>query len=201
MHYIPDTEDEDSAAETFWPEGYKQVMREYVCQLINAQLNDKKRFKHVYQQRYHEKYSSHGEFLEKIADMVAIGAENGADDAFDEITDAFLTESALPEMRRYAHYLWPQAFPQRIKERIRQVIVDEYSEDGIYGFAYQVGYQGDYGSHGEYLDRVAEIVITGATNGANDMVEAIYKSFMNLGPLSPARRHPRRLRILQTEGR
>lgn len=200
MHYMPDTEDEDSAAESFWPEGYKQVIREDVRQLIGAQFSDKKRFRHVYQQQYHERYSTHGEFLEKIADMVTIGAENGADDAFDEVIDAFLTESALPEMRRYTYYLWAQAFPKRTKERLRQIVVDEYSEDGIYSFAYQAGYQGDYGSQGEYLDQVAEIVITGAMNGANDMLEAIYKSFMSRSPLFPARRHPRRLRLLQTEG-
>ena len=74
MHYIPDTEDEDSAAESFWPEGYKQVIREDVRQFIGAQLKNKKQFSHVYQKQYHERFSSHGEFLDKIADMVAIGA-------------------------------------------------------------------------------------------------------------------------------
>ena len=200
MHYIPDTEDEDSAAESFWPEGYKQVIREDVRQFIGAQLKNKKQFSHVYQKQYHERFSSHGEFLDKIADMVAIGAENGADDAFDEITDAFLTESAFPEMRRHTYYLWPQAFPKRIKERLRQVIVDEYREDEIYSFAYKVGYRGDYGGEDAYLDQVAEIVITGTMNGANDTVEAIYQSFMKISPLSPARRHPRRLRMLRPEG-
>ena len=38
MHYLPDTEDEDSAAEKFWPEGYKQIIREEVPARVSAQL-------------------------------------------------------------------------------------------------------------------------------------------------------------------
>jgi len=194
MHYMPDTEDEDSAAETFWPEGYKQVIRTDVRQAIGSQLNGKKRFRRVYRQGYSEKYSSYEEFLNRIADMVAIGAENGADDTFDDIVDALLEEEALPEERKYPRYFWPETFPPKVKERFRRIIVDEYSEDNVYDFAYKVGYRNDFGSFDGYLNQVAKIVMTGAMNGANDMLEGIYRSFARLGPLTPARRHPRRLK-------
>ena len=194
MHYMPDTEDEDSAAETFWPEGYKQVIREDVRQATGAQLNDKKRFSRVYQRGYSEKYSSYSQFLDKIADTVTIGAENGADDAFDDIVDAFLAEAALPEMRRYIHYFWPEAVPQAVKKKLRQVIADEYSQDNVYGFSYKAGYRDDFCSFDGYINHVAELVVTGAMNGANEMLEAIYRSLMHLSPLTPARRHPRRLK-------
>ncbi len=204
MHFMPDTEDEDSAAETFWPEGYKQVAREDVRQAIGTQLNGKKRFRRVYQQGYCQKYSSYDQFLDRIADMVAIGAENGADDAFDDIIDAFLAEAALPEVARCACYFWPQGFPQRVKKGLQQVIVDEYSQDNVYTHAYEVGYgrnardnanKGSYRYFGEFIKQVAQLVVTGAMNGADDMLEAIYRSFMYLNPLPPARRHPRRLKI------
>ena len=194
MHYLPDTEDEDSAAETFWPEGYKQVIREDVRQEISDQLNGKKDFRRIYRRGYSEKYSSHSQFLERIADMVSIGAENGADDAFDDIVDAFLGEGALPEVSGYAHYSWPQAFSNRNKRKLEQVVADEYSEDDVYIFSYKVGYRDDYPTFDEYLRQVARLVITGAMNGANDMLEAIYRSFRNLNPLPPARRHSRRLK-------
>ncbi len=194
MHYMPDTEDEDSAAETFWPEGYKQVIREDVRQAVGTQLNGKKRFRHIYQQRYREKFSSYDQFLDKIADMIAIGAENGADDAFDEIMDAFLEEAALPEVRRYAHYFWPEVFPQAVIKKFRRVIVDEYGGDDVYNFAYKAGYQDDFGGSDEFVEQVAELVIIGAMNGANDRLEAIYRSFLRFSPLAAARRHPRRLK-------
>ena len=194
MHYMPDTEDEDSAAETFWPEGYKQVIKEDVRQTIGAQLNDKKRFRRVYQLEYSEKYSSYSQFLDKIADMVIIGAENGADDTFDDIIDAFLEEAALPEVPRYVQYLWPQPFSPKTKRRLEQVIVDEYSQDNVYIFTYKVGYRDDFHSFDGYINHVAELVLTGAMNGANDMLEAAYRSFMHLSPLTLARRYPRRLK-------
>ncbi len=201
---MPDTEDADSAAETFWPEGYKQVIREDARQLIGAQLNDgKKRLRHIYQQRYSEKYTDLNQFAGKIADMIAIGTENGADDAFDDIIASFWTESPLPEVRRYARYLWPQSLPQKVKKRLQQVIVDEYSQDDVYTHAYKVGYgcnardnanKGSYRTFDEFISQVALTVVTGAMNGADDMLEAIYRSFMTLYPLPPARRHPRRLK-------
>jgi len=194
MHFMPDTEDEDSAAETFWPEGYKQVIREDFRELIGKKLNEGKPLRHLYQQRYTEKYSDLGQFGNKIADMVAIGTENGADDAFDEIVDAFLSESPLPQIPKYACYFWPKVFSKEAKQKLHQTIIDEYSQDDIYQHAYKVGYQNTYQTFDEYINQVAKIVITGALNGTDDMLEAIYKSFAPLYPLPPARRRPRRLK-------
>ena len=194
MHFMPDTEDADSAAETFWPEGYKQIIRDDVRQLIGAQLNDGKKLRHVYQRQYLEKYTDLNQFVNRIADMIVIGAENGADDAFDDIITAFLTESPLPEALRYARYFWPQALPQRAKKRLEQVIIDEYGQDKVYNHAYKVGYQNSYRNFGEFISQVAQLVMTGAMNGADDMLEAIYRSFVTPYPLPPARRYPRRLK-------
>ena len=195
MHFMPDTEEEDSAAERFWPEGYKQVLRDDFRQVLGTHLNDGKKLRHVYQQRYSEKFANLNQFTDKIADMIAIGAENGADDAFDDIISAFLTESSLPEVRRYARYLWSELSPSVVKKRLSQVIVDEYSQDNVYGYAYKVGYQRSYHTFDEFMAQVAELVVTGAMNGGDDMLEAIYWSFMTSCPLPPARRHPRRLKM------
>ena len=195
MHFMPDTEDEDSAAETFWPESYKQVIRDDVRRAILEQLTGKNRFHRVYRNGYSERYSSYEEFLDKVADMVAIGAENGADDAFDEIMDAFLEEEALPALRRYTGYSWPDALPRKVREQLHQSIIDEYSQDDVYHFAYKVGYKSDFDTFDEYINRVARLVETGAKNGAEDALEAIYRSFMILDRLRPVRRYPRRLKM------
>ncbi len=195
MHFMPDTEDEDSADETFWPEGYKQVIREDVRRVIAEQLNDRKRFRRVYRKGYTESFAGYEQFLDRVADMVAIGAENGADDAFDEIVVAFLEEDILPEMRRYTSYLWPDPLPREVGERLRRVIIDEYSEDDVYRFTYKVGYKNDFSSYSEYMDCIAEMVMTGVMNGANDTLERIYRSFMNYNRLLPVRRYPRRLKM------
>ena len=195
MHFMPDTEDEDSAAETFWPEGYKQVIREDVRVAVATQLGNRKRFRRVYRRGYGDRFSSYEQFLDRVADMVAIGAENGADNAFDEIVDAFLEEDALPELGRYVSYFWPESLPREVRERLRKVIVDEYSADDVYRFAYSAGYKNDYPTFDEYVNQVAEVVMTGTMNGANDTLERIYRSFMGLDRLLPVRRYPRRLKM------
>ncbi len=195
MHFMPDTEDEDSAAEKFWPEGYKQVIREDVHRTVATQLGRKRRFRRVYRQGYSELFSSYEEFLDKVADMVAIGAENGADDAFDEVVDSLMEEEALPELRRYTGYFWPNALPRDVREELHRVIVDEYSQDDVYRFSYSVGYKNDFTTFDDYINRVAELVENGAMNGANDTLEGIYRSFMELNRLMPVRRYPRRLKM------
>ena len=197
MHFMPDTEDEDSAAETFWPEGYKQVIREGVRRVILAQLIGKRRFRRVYRNGYSYRYLSYEEFLDKVADMVAIGAENGADDAFDEIMDSFLEEEALPASRKYTSYSWPDALSRDVREQLQRSIIDEYSQDGVYLYAYKVGYKNDFDTFDEYINRVAELVEAGAKNGAEDTLEQIYRTFIILDRLRTVRRYPRRLKMWQ----
>ncbi|MFH1485455.1 MAG: hypothetical protein ABIH46_05230 [Chloroflexota bacterium] len=194
MHFMPDTEDADSAAETFWPDGYKQVIREEVRPLLHALLDNGRRLRHVHQQQYSEVYPDLNQFTERIADMILIGAENGSDNAFEDIVTGFLTESPLPEVRRYARYLPPQAFPPKVREKVHQGIVDEYGRDEVFAHAYKVGYQSSYRDRSAFIGRVAELAVTGTANGADDMIEDIYRSFVASCPLPPARRQPRRLK-------
>ena len=193
MHYFPDTSEADAAAESFWAENYKQVIREDFRQHAGAKL-DSGVLKHVYQRLYRDDYSDAKQLADRIADMVAIGAENGTDVAFDDIYTAFLTESPLPQVRQYASPLLPQAFPPKMQAIIHRAVSDEYSSERVYQYAYKVGYRGDYCSFREFIDKVAELVFAGAMMGADDMLGRIYRSFWNLRPLPPARRNPRRLK-------
>jgi len=172
MHFMPDTEDEDSAAETFWPEGYKEVIREDVRRVVADQLIKKKRFRRVYRKGYADRFDSYEQFLNKVADMVAIGAENGADDAFDEIMDVFMEEDALPEPCHYTYYFWPHPLTREV-----------------------VGYKNDFGDFDKYLNHVATLVMTGVRKGSSDTLERIYRSFINLDRMLPVRRYPRRLKM------
>lgn len=195
MHFMPDTEDADSAAERFWPEGYKQVIREDVRQTVGARLGDGKKLKHIYQQLYSGKYHDLNQFVNKIADMIVVGAENGADDAFEELMEAFLVEAPLPERQEYISYFWPHAFSPDIKNRLAQVVIDEYSQDNIYQHAYDSYYSRKVCCFDEFIDQIARTVTIAAMNGADDMVASIYRSFLTPYPLPPARRYPRRLKL------
>jgi len=194
MHYLPDTEDEDSAAEKFWPEGYKQVIREGVPPYASAQLQADPLINRFYEQQFSEKYPNAASFIDRLANMIAVGAENGADDAFNDIMDSFLYELPLPGTRNYATYLEPEVLSSETVRQLKQTIIDEYGVDDIYTNAYTVGYADRYASLEEYIDWVSRIVISGVKNGANDLLGKIYRAFMAGTPLTPARRRPRRLR-------
>lgn len=195
MHFMPDTEDEDSAAETFWPESYKQVIREKVPSLVRAELLKENAFAGVYERAYKDRFADHAQFLGKIADMVAVGAENGADSAFDDIINSFLKELPLPQFRAYAHYTTPPALCDETKQKLRQNIIEEYSKDNIYVYAYGVGYTKTFTTFEDYIGFIADLVVTGAMNGVNDTLERMYRSFLKLAPIIPVRRHPRRLKM------
>ena len=192
---MPDTEDEDSAAETFWPEGYKSIIREDVRLVVAEQLYERNNFRRVYQKGYSDRFTSYEQFLDKVADMVAAGAANGADDAFDEIMDVFMEEDALPEPCHYTNYFWPDPLPQEVAERLRKVIVDEYREEKIYRYAYNVGYINDFSEFDKYLNHIATLVLTGVRKGSSDTLEKIYRSFIHLDQILPVRRYPRRLKL------
>ena len=98
-------------------------------------------------------------------------------------------------MRRYASYLWPQPVTRDVARRLCGAIIDEYSQDNIYTYAYGVGYQDYYPTFDLYMKRIAELVVAGAMNGADDVLTTIYRAFMELTRLAPARRHPRRLKM------
>ncbi len=195
MHFMPDTEDQDSAAETFWPEGYKLVIREISPPEIESKLVKEKPFVSVYELDYKSKYDDYNLFLKKLAEMAAIGLENGADNAFDDIIDSFLKEAPLPQIRTYAQYFTGAQLSIESRAKLHNIIVDEYSRDNIYVYAYGVGYKKILPSLEEYINQVAELVITGAQNAANDTIENIYRNLYLRSPLSPMRRHPRRLKM------
>jgi len=190
MHFLPDTEEADAVAERYWPDSFKQVIQKDVRQAIGIKLNGGK-LRHIYR---NQDFPDLEQFTVRIADMVVVGAENGADEGFDGIYRAFLTESPLPEARRHARYLWPRLFSPRLRKGIHQAVVADYSRDDTFQYAYKAGYSGDYGSFEEFVNAAARLVVVGAMNGVDNMLAQIYRSLANNHPLPPARRRPRRLK-------
>jgi hypothetical protein len=193
MHFFPDTSDADSAAETFWPEGYKQVIREDFRKAVRPRISGSY-LERAYHRNYSQEYSNPDELTDRIADMVTIGAENGTDIAFDNIYSAFLTESPMPELRGYARPLLPQAVRGDVERKITDTVIADFSGEKVYRHAYKVGYSGDFAGFEEFIQRVAALVVAGARLGSDDMMAAINKSLIRGLPLPPARRNPRRLR-------
>ena len=194
MHYLPDTEEQDAAAERYWPDGYKQVIRDEVGQAVKLKLKEEN-LRHIYKKRYQDKYADAGQFTDRIVEIVTTGAQNAADAGFEMVFKAFLTESRLPEIARYAGYLWPYIFSQKIIDRIQNAVASDYRNDETFKYAYNVGYLKEYSKFNEFINRIACQITTSVINGTDDTLARIYTAFLNSQPLPPARRNPKRLKV------
>jgi len=193
MHYLPDTEDEDAAAERYWPDSFKEVIRRELRPAINGKLNERS-LGRIYQRQYSQNYAHLDQFVSRILDMAVIGAENGADNGFESLHRSFMDEEPLPEHRPYARYLWPHVFSREMKTKIHQAIMEDYRQDDGFQYAYQAGYTRTYRSFDKFIETGASLVVSATENGLDDMLGRIYKAFMAKLPLPPARRNPKRLK-------
>jgi len=191
MHYMPEDEGYE---EKLWPDGYKAIIKKQLCSLLVSKLRSEDVLRHIYEQHYAEKFPDLDRFVERITEMLIIGAEKGGDAAFDEIVTAFLYEDRLPEPRIYARYLLLSNLPEEISQALTQQVIDEYSQDEVFLHAFQVGYWDLYENFDQFLNETAKLAVTGVINGMDDMLAAIYRSFATNGPMPPARRNPKRIK-------
>ena len=191
MHFMPEDEGYE---EKLWPDGYKTVIKNGFRDLIAEKLRSEDTLKNVYDNTYSEKYADPEKFLERITEMLVIGAEKGGDEIFDDIVTAFLYEMPLPEPRIYANYLLFNTLPESVRGPLMKWVIDEYREDEVFVHAYKVGYWDLYDSYEDFLTQTGRLVSIGLTNGLDDMLAGIYKAFAVGGLLPPARRNAKRVK-------
>jgi len=194
MHDMPDTEDEDAAAERYWPDAYKNLIRTRLSQTFTGRFQEADAFQSVYEKHYKDRFDGYDRFVERLAEMVVIGAENGADAIFEEITFSFRHDVPLPEKRIHCRYFWPEPFSETLKNELHQKVVEEFRNHHAYIHIHEDHHCQSNLSFDEFIDRVAVLLVAGATNGADDTLGRIYRSFLTASPLPPSRRRPRRLR-------
>jgi hypothetical protein len=192
MHEMPDTEGADAASERLWPEGYKQRIRHVVTQRVVDSLSEAGAFEQVYESHYTAALESYPSFVERLAEIVTIGAENGTDGAFGEIHSAMRNGRDLPFARVRARYLWPQPFDEDLKTELRGEITAEYRESHALEHLHEDHYLGKLGFK-DFIDRAAKLLVVGGINGADDSLAAVYRALLDGSPLPMARRRPRRI--------
>jgi hypothetical protein len=193
MHFLPDTSEQDGLGERYWPDGFKSVIRREVEAAIRAELNEES-LGHVYERKFRERFPTLHVFLDRVATLVAIGAETGADDAFEAIYQSFLTESPLPRIHAYAAYFWPSIFSEEMKESIRKAVTETYAQEEGFQYAYRAGYQRTFEDYSRFIREVARLMLAGVIKGADDMLGKVYRSFLARRDLPLGRRNPKRLK-------
>jgi hypothetical protein len=193
MHEMPDTEGADAAAERLWPEGYKERIRVGVTRRVIERLTEARAFEQVHETHYGTVFDDYPAFVERVAEIVTIGAENGTDGAFDEIHSALRRGLDPPLARVRVRYLWPEPFDDELKAELRREIVAEYRHSHDFEHLHEDHYLGDLG-FSDFVERAAELVVVGGINGADDGLTAVYRALLSCSRLPSARRRPRRIR-------
>lgn len=193
MHDLPDTDDADASAERFWPEKYKTIIREGLKRSFAELVFAAAAFRTVYVSSYRDRFNSYEDFVERLAEMVVIGAENGVDLILSEVYDAFRSDSPLPGGRYYARYLWPEAFTEELKRELTAGAFEEFDNHHAYVHIHEDHYKSGLPFH-EFIERISGLVVNGAVNGADDTLGNIYRAFIDRAPLPTVRRRPRQLR-------
>lgn len=194
MHDIPDTEDQDADAEKYWPANFKQIIRTRLKDSFTIKVTESSAFTAIHNNYYKEYFDSYEEFVSRLGEIVLIGAENGADEIFDEIYNSFFRETDLPDVRTCANYFWPQPLSDEIKKELHQAVFEEYRGFHDYVHIFEDHINSKYQSFDEFINRIAALVVTGAVNGADDSIGKIYHSFLTGTALPILRRYPRRVK-------
>lgn len=192
MHDLLDTEEADSASERYWPDDYKNVIRTRIAETFRSQVHDAKAFQPIYETHYAARFDDYESFVDRLSEIVVIGAENGADQGFDEVTSSFKREAPLPKARAQARYLWPGPVEDDAQRELHDRICAEYQDNHVFAHVHEDHYEGDL-DFGAFLDRIAHLVIVGIVNGSNAMLEKIYRALLSGSPLPTARRRPKRI--------
>ncbi len=192
MHDLLDTEEADSSAERYWPDGFKDVIRTRIAQTFRCQVRDAKAFSSVYETHYAGRFEDYDSFVDRLSEMVVIGAENGADQSFDEVNSSFQREAPLPQPRALARYLWPGPVEDDAQRELHDRICAEYRDSHAYSHFHEDHYHGDL-DFDTFLDRMAHLVVVGVMNGSDAMLENIYRRVLTGSPLPTPRRRPKRI--------
>jgi hypothetical protein len=191
MHFMPEDEGYE---EKLWPDGYKDVIKNELREVIAEKLRAENTLKNVYERTYNDRFEDLDRFTERITEMLVIGAEKGGDQAFDDIVTAFLYEMPLPEPHVYTNYLLLSELPDELNRQLMRQIIDEYREDEVFAHAYKVGYWDLYEDYEQFLAGAALLASLGVVNGLDDMLTGIYRAFTVGGILPPARRNAKRVK-------
>ena len=193
MHYLPDTDDEDAIQERYWPDGYKLTIRKEIRDVVAPGLQYAG-IERIYRRSYRDSFPGITEFTDRVAGGIIIGAENGADEGFESVYASFIAECDLPETYGYARTFRSPTIDKAAERAIYRAIVKDFSKDDGFTYAYKHGYAGKYASYGDFIDRVAEIMVAGVKNGVYSAFGRFYKAFFYGYPPPPMRRNPRRLK-------
>jgi len=190
MHDVLDTERLDYGREIPWPQHFKAEIRKRLGAYLTEQFIREKGFASLYQKAYQDIWPDYRAFVQAMANATVIGAENGADRALEKMARTLDVGESLPTLGSYVHHLWPFPLPDEVREIINSAIVEEYAREHLLEHAFDDHYRDRWPDFMAFITGMADNMVQGLLNGAEDMLAAFYGSFLKGAPLPVARRRP-----------
>ncbi|MEW6184927.1 MAG: hypothetical protein AB1585_04205 [Thermodesulfobacteriota bacterium] len=193
MHDLPDTDEADAAAERYWPDFFKWVLKTNLKEKVEKALLEEQAFSSFHQGLYSGSFPTYEAFIGRLAEGVAMGAENGLDDRMDEIHRALVRDLPFPPRGLYAVYFWPDPFDEPLGSLLYREVFEEFRSHPVYRHIHEDHYHSHW-TFDEFIDHLAHGAVAGARNGADKTLGDIYRAFIYETPLPAFRRRPRRVR-------
>ena len=176
--------------------GPKDTSREsgaVVTQRVVDGLSEAGAFERVWERHYTTALESYQSFVERVAEIVTIGAENGTDGAFGEIQSAMRRGLDPPLARVRVRYLWPEPFDEELKTELRHEITAEYRESPRPRTPSRGPLSGQTRIRGFHRAGPPSCWSWAASTAPTTGLATIYRALLDGSPLPTARRRPRRI--------
>jgi hypothetical protein len=193
MHDLPDTDEADAAAERYWPDFFKWVLKTNLREKVEKALLEEQAFSGFYNRSYDGIFADYESFIRRLAEGVAIGAENGLDERMEEIHQTLARDLPFPPQGPYAVYYWPDPFDENLSNLLHREVSEEFLSHPVYRHIHEDHYHSHW-TFEEFIANLAQGAVAGARNGADKALGAIYRAFLYETPLPTFRRRPRRVR-------
>jgi len=175
MHDYIDTERTDCQEERYWADNFKSVIKAELKQSINRWIDNKKRFFiRAFAESYIADYKSYRHFVGDISSQMIIGAENGADETFEELYGIMITGGNLTGPAKVEEYtdIFPPRTVTRIFDEIRKDYLDEHELEHIYSSHYKK----EFAAYDMFINFLASLILNGVIRGTEEAAKAIYRS-------------------------
>lgn len=191
MHELIDTELTDAYEEIFWSEDFKYEIREAKPILASKVFGRSELCRQIFV-KPRLGFTTWESFINSLADLVIIGAENGADMMFDHLLACLGRGEILPSL------LVPPAAPVVVEcfplDRILLSLEHGYRHEHVLEHVYEDYYTRLYPDFTQFTQKISDMMLVGITDQASKTIDQIFLQLETTGNLPRLRRQPKRVK-------
>lgn len=175
MHDYINTEHIDAKQEKYWLDNFKWALRGELKKSIGAWIDNKQSFfVKAFAEHYLFNYKSYFHFIEDISNKMIIGAENGADDAFEKLYGFISTGHDISNISLVNECT--DIFSSKVLEKvINEMRKDLYNENELECLYFSY-YSENFTDFNMFIGVLTDIILTGIIYETEKVTKDIYRA-------------------------